>query len=289
MRLLRGLGFVVLLTGVALTSGWAGVPPNAVAMPSGTLILPAGTPIRVQLETSISSADARRGDRFAGLVMRSVYVNGRRAIPRGAILEGEVREVMDHRVATGTSALLLRPDFLALPDGRRFHISAQVTEALAAGNVHVGSEGMIEASRGMDANNVHWSEAGTAGGLATGAIVAGAQGALIGTGVGAAVAVGWWLLSHRHATLNQGAELDVTLQRPVALAPNGSSQPAAPGRPRLQRRPIATPRPASAAVGTPQDPKRLVSGPRPLPLPAFQPPPMPTVQNLPAPVAATSH
>ncbi|MGH9535600.1 MAG: hypothetical protein ACRD2E_12165 [Terriglobales bacterium] len=282
MRFLRGIALLALTA----TLVWAVIPPKGTAIPSGTLILPAGTPIRVQLETAISSADARQGDRFAGLVMRSVYLDGHRVIPRGSILEGEVREVIDHRVATGASGLLLRPDFLALPDGRRYHISAQVTAALSATDVRVGDEGMIESRRGMDANNVHWSEAATAGGMATGAIVAGAQAALIGTGVGAGVAVGWWLLSHRHAALNQGAELDVTLRQPVALTRNPPPAPSV-GPPRLIRRAASV---ASAAALAAPGPARQPAAVA----PAFQPPPPPTVRDIPAPGSAptpapTSH
>lgn len=260
---------------------WAVTPPRPAAIPPGTLVLPAGTPIEVQLETAVSSATAQQGDQFAGLVTRSVYINGRRAIPHGSILEGTVREVVDRRVATGASALLLEPNFLALPDGRRYRISAEITNALAATDVRVGSEGLLTAPRGMEPQDVHRTELASGGGLVAGAVVAGAQGALIGTGVGAGVALTWWLLSHRHAALNQGAILDVRLDRPVALTP--ASYAGAPsGPPQLSRRPAV--RAASAPVTA--APRPAVA-PQPVSSPSYVPPPKPTVQDLPAPAAPT--
>lgn len=273
---LRGWLIVVLAVGMAA----AITPPQPAAVPPRTLILPAGTPIEVRLETTISSANAQEGDHFAGLVTRSVYVNGRRAIPHGSILEGTVREVVDRRVATGASALLLHPDFLALPNGRRYRISAQVTRALAATDVHVGPEGALTAPRGMQPEDVHRTELTGGGGLVAGALVAGAQGALIGTGVGAGVAVGWWLLSHRHAALNQGAILDVRLDQPVALTPAVAPQ-GQPPAPRLVRRGEA----AAGSQGVADAPAHgLAPGLRSVSAPVFVPPPKPTVQDLPAPV-----
>lgn len=277
MRAMLRLGFIsVLATGLA----WAVIPPQPGTIPPGTLVLPAGTPIEVRLETAVSSASAQTGDQFAGLVTRSVYIHGRRAIPYGSILEGTVREVVDRRVATGASALLLEPNFLALPDGRRYRISAEITNALAATDVRVGSEGLLTAPRGMEPQDMHRTELASGGGLVTGAVVAGAQGALIGTGVGAGVALTWWLLSHRHAALNQGAILDVRLDRPVALTP--ASYAGAPsGPPQLIRRSAV--RATSAPV--PAAPRPAIA-PQPDSSPAYVPAPKPTVQDLPAPATA---
>lgn len=277
MRGWRGLVIALLAVGVAS----AITPPQPAAIPQGTLILPTGTPIEVQLETAISSANAQEGDHFAGLVTRSVYVNGRRVIPRGSILEGTVREVVDRRVATGASALLLHPDFLALPNGRHYRISAQVTRALAATGVRVGSEGELTAPRGMQPEDVHRTELAGGGGLVAGALAAGAQGALIGTGVGVGVALGWWLLSHRHAALNQGAILDVRLDRPVALTPAVAPLPQPPA-PRLMRRGDAA---AESHGGSDTPAQHLTPRFYPVPAPAYAPPPKPTVQDLPAPVS----
>lgn len=285
MRPLRmaALGLLAVSLAVAAT------PPRAAAKAPGTLILPAGTPVEIQLETAISSADAQEGDHFAGLVTRSVYVHGRRAIPHGSIIEGTVREVVDRRVATGASALLLHPDFLALPDGQRYRINAEITQALAATGVRVGSEGELTAPRGMQPGDVHRAELAGGGGLAAGALVAGAQGALIGTGIGAGIAVGWWLLSHRHAALNQGAILEVRLDHPVALSPASAGGAPLPA-PRLRQRGLAAgnaravgnaPKGAAGAKGglaAAQSPE-----PSPAAAPAYAPPPKPTVENLPAP------
>ena len=218
------------------------------AVPPRSMVLPAGTPLRIQLETALSTGDARPGDSFAGRVAETVYLNGQVAIPAGAIVEGRVSTVEDQRPIAGRSALLLRPDFLSLPDGRHFIISAEVTATNAATGVHVNDEGQIEGSRKPNVEDVDRAGVAGASGLIAGVVLAGAKGALIGSVMGGALAGGWWLLTRRHATLNQGAELDLRLDRTLRLTPAGA--PAA--IPTAAPRPAAVSRAAQAAAPAPK-------------------------------------
>lgn len=194
----------------------------AAVTPPNTLVLPAGTPLRIQLETALSSGDAQPGDTFAGRVAQTVYLRGNVAIPAGSIVEGRVSVVQDRTPLEGESALLLRPDFLSLPDGRHFIISAEVTATNAATGVHVGDEGMVESSRKPNVEDARRAGVAGASGLIAGVVLAGAKGALIGSVMGGAFAGGWWLLTHRHAAINPGAELDIRLDRALLLSPENA-------------------------------------------------------------------
>lgn len=248
----------------------------AAATPPKTMLLPAGTPLRIQLETALSSGDNHAGDSFAGRVMETVYLHGYAAIPAGSIIEGRVGEVRDTRPAVGNSAILLRPDYISLPNGQHYIISAEVTDTNAASGVHVGSEGLIESSRKPDAEDARRATVAGASGLIAGVVLAGAKGAMVGSVMGGALAGGWWLFTHRHAALNPGAEMDIRLDRPILLQPQTAlaesaarAQPIAPAH--MTPAPIQAMRPAlsahaSAAVGAAE--------------PAPPPTPKPKVEDL---------
>ena len=52
--------------------------------------VPTGSQIDVRLKQSLSSETAHRGDRWAGVVMNPVVIDGREVIPSGATVEGVV-------------------------------------------------------------------------------------------------------------------------------------------------------------------------------------------------------
>lgn len=187
---------------------------------AAALLLPENTPIPLQLETHLSTRDNQFGDGFAARVMTSIFYKGREVVPAGSILEGHVMRVRDERPAISDSELLLKPDLLTLPDGTRYTISAVVTQTDPLHEAKVDSEGMLREPRGMMTSDLHHTEAGVGAGLLGGALVAGGQGAVAGAGLGAAIAVGIWLVRHRHLELNPGSRLTVRLERPLQLRPH---------------------------------------------------------------------
>lgn len=191
------------------------IPVSAAS--TAALVVPQGTPIALQLETQLNTQYTTVGDGFAARVMTPVYYRGQEVIPSGAILEGHVMHVQDARPAVSQSELLLKPDMLVLPSGQRYTISAEVIQDDAHSAARVDTEGMLREPRGMLASDVHHTEIGGVGGFIGGAVLAGGQGAMVGAGLGAAVAVGIWLVRRRHLVLNPGSHLTVRLQRPIQL------------------------------------------------------------------------
>jgi hypothetical protein len=55
-----------------------------------TLSIPAGTPISVRLQQSLSSASAVPGERFEAVLDQPIEVNGRIVLPAGAAVTGHV-------------------------------------------------------------------------------------------------------------------------------------------------------------------------------------------------------
>lgn len=185
--------------------------------------LPARTPIQLQLETHLSTRFSAYGDGFAARVARPVYYQGREILPTGSIIEGHVVQVRDRRPASGDSELLLKPDRLTMPNGQNYTISAHLIQGDPHNAAKVGSEGVLKEPRGVMTSDLHHGEIAAGSGLAGGALLAGAQGALIGTGVGVAVVAGVWLIHKRHLELNPGSYLTVQLDRPLELRPQPAS------------------------------------------------------------------
>ncbi len=187
------------------------------------LTIPAGTPLKLQLETRLSTADTHQGDGFAARVMVAVYYHGKQVIPEGAIVEGHVLKVEDARPAMHDSEMLLRPDLLNMPDGTAYHMVADVMEVDNGGGTTLDNEGTLHAKRGAERADVVNAGVGVTAGAITGAVIAGSKAALIGGGVGVAIAGGLWLLRKRHLELKPGAHIIIRLDRPISLEPKKSS------------------------------------------------------------------
>lgn len=76
-------GYLVLSLLLLFTLGTTALGQRPVTVPVGTVV-----PLR--MDTALSSNSSRVGDRFTATVFRSVLVDGRRALPQGAKVEGHV-------------------------------------------------------------------------------------------------------------------------------------------------------------------------------------------------------
>src|SRR2546429_7476213 len=66
-----------------------GVSPTASLLPAS---IPAGTPIAIRLQSSVSSASSQSGDSFEAALDEPVVINGQAVAPRGANRNGKVGE-----------------------------------------------------------------------------------------------------------------------------------------------------------------------------------------------------
>jgi BON domain len=138
--------------------------------PSGPITIPAGTLLRVRLSEPLNTTHVKDGAYFQVTSAIDVYERGVLAIPRGAVLTGQVVDVKKAGELKGSDVLQLHLTSINL-GGRVFPIATDVWS-----------------SKGP--NKAGYTAGNTAGGAVLGAIIGGiigrGAGAAIGAGVGAA-------------------------------------------------------------------------------------------------------
>jgi hypothetical protein len=183
--------------------------------------LAAGTTIRVRLLDYLSTASSEEGSAFRGQVASDVLEGGQVVIPAGSEIDGRVVEVSSGH-AGGHGSMLLRPEAVILPDGRRCHLYAELT-ATPGSKTQVGGEGTVRPDSRLKRDSIEYgATVGT--GAVTGAILGGPVGALAGTLVGASLVTVHLLVSHPQAKLEPGADLVFTLTEPLNLVSAAASQ-----------------------------------------------------------------
>ena len=166
--------------------GYNGGPVNS----SNISFIPAGTELRVELLTNLSTDATQKGDRFeARVVSPQEY--------QGAMLEGHVTRVKRAGKVKGNSELQLAFDKIS-SNGRWTEFRAQVVEVEDNGS----SEGVGEVDeeggvRGKDKTKDDVAKVGASAGVGAiiGAIFGGGKGAAIGAAIGGAVGTGGVLTS----------------------------------------------------------------------------------------------
>lgn len=199
--------------------------------PDGDIVHPAplppgmlgpGTMIRARLLERLSTAYTQDGQTFRARVASDVFRGNQVLIPAGAEIDGRVSNVSTGHFA-GRGSMVLHPETVILPDGSRFHLYAQLTDAPGT-NTRVGDEGNISPGARTRKDEIEYG-GGVGAGAITGAALGGPVGALAGTIVGASAVTAHLLLDHPQATLDTGTVLDFTLTEPLTLVaanPTGS-------------------------------------------------------------------
>ncbi|HUQ49995.1 MAG TPA: hypothetical protein VM056_04705 [Terriglobales bacterium] len=182
--------------------------------------LPVGTPVKMKLETTISTFTSKAGDVFAGRVTEAVTHNGATIIPVGASIMGKVIRVEEKRRYKGLPMIEIRPEQVTLPNGDVFNIVAVVAET-KDGDTKVDDEGRIK-GKGLEKRDKLEMALGAGAGAGAGALINGGKGSLIGAAIGGGGAVIYWLSKHKSAALPAGTEIIFELDRPMSLSPINS-------------------------------------------------------------------
>ena len=93
------------------------------------LLIPDGTPIKLQLAESVSSAHARPGDQLDFVVVRDVNVEGLTVIPAGTVASGSVTGVRGRRFLGIGGRVALKLDSVALANGGRIALLARMAKS----------------------------------------------------------------------------------------------------------------------------------------------------------------
>lgn len=153
------------------TTASAEAPVSGLAkrLVSTSITVPAGTPIVMRLDHSISSATAQPGDEFTGNLSQPLVVNGRTLAPEGAAVSGQV-------LAARKSGRLKDPGYL------RIGLSAVEINGRM---VPVQSSSIFIKGKSHAKRNVGWIAGGAGAGAVIGGLAGGGKGALIGSAIGA--------------------------------------------------------------------------------------------------------
>ena len=186
--------------------------------------LPAGTGLRMRLETPLSTHKSKVGDVFNGRLTEAVVVNGQTMVPAGAMVTGRVIKLREPRRIAGTPSIALLPDRIVMPNGNEFLITATVVDTSRGSHTTVDDEGRIH-GRGRTGRDNGELVAGTGAGAIIGAVAAGAKGLFIGGGIGLGLVAAHWLAEKHSAVVPAGTEIMLELNRPLVM--NGAGVPGA--------------------------------------------------------------
>lgn len=167
------------------------------------LIVPADSVLGLQVERAISSEGAQVEDRVEARVTRDVRVDGRVAIPAGAVVQGSVTDVVRGGKIRERARLGIRFHTILLADGTRLNIRTDTI-------TRQGQAPAAESSAKIGG--------AAAGGAILGAILGGGRGAAIGGAIGAAGGTAATMAGGRNpAVLSAGTTLSVRIQQPVTV------------------------------------------------------------------------
>ena len=142
-------------------------PPPPIRTIDETLTVPTGTLILVRLQTDVSSATAKQGDRFQAFLDQDIAANGRMIVGKGARVYGLVTEVDNGSKMKGKALL-----------------SVELTDIQIGGQVVSVKTQPLQA-QGEASSGGKKLAGGVGLGAAIGAIAGGGEGAAIGAAVGA--------------------------------------------------------------------------------------------------------
>ncbi len=235
--------------GTAVASGQ---PAKAPSVAATSYVVPAGTKVLLQLRSSINTKSAKPGD---GVYLASTFpvvVGNRVMIPAGVYVQGVVDRVARAGRVKGKAQLDMHFTSMIFPNGSVVEIPGMVNSLPGAKKQSIkdDNEGTIEqdSDKTRDMGKVAevsvpaGATVGAIGGMGSGHPLAGG---IAGIGAGLATA-GLVSLFTRGADVNieSGTQVEMVLQRPLALEEADLSNAAAPALvpvpepPRLLNKPV---------------------------------------------------
>lgn len=167
------------------------------------LTVPDSTQLLVTLADTVQTNRNHMGDRFAGLLARSVEVTGKTAIPQGAKVNLVITKLVKGGTMKTRPEIAFTIEYITLPDGKSYNVSA--SQYYQRGRSHTDREvGMIGG--------------GAAAGAIVGGIIGKGKGAAIGAAAGAAAGTGLSAATGRqNLVFVPGQSVTFTLKQPLTV------------------------------------------------------------------------
>ncbi|HUI43692.1 MAG TPA: hypothetical protein VL523_17155 [Terriglobia bacterium] len=197
------------------------------AAAEGSITIPAGTTLAVELTSTLSTKTNQTGDLFTGKVTEPIIYQGDEVVPESSTVEGHVTFLLPPGRAKGRAEMRLVMDVIKTPDGHRYSVAAAFQDAQTpVGVTAKGSEGTLQGP-GKDAKSgAKDTGIGAGAGAAVGAIADGGTGALYGAAVGAIVGIVHAIAKH-HGELVLPAGTDMTFVVPRTITATAATTPGA--------------------------------------------------------------
>lgn len=167
------------------------------------LTVPSSTPLEITLSDNVQTNKNQTGDRFSGLVARSVEVEGRIVIPQGAKVDLVITKLVKGGTLKTPPEIAFTAKKIILPDGKTYTVVTN--EIYHKGRSHTDREvGMIGG--------------GAAAGAIVGGIIGKGKGAVIGAATGAAAGTGAAAATGRqNLEMVPGQLVTFTLMQPLTV------------------------------------------------------------------------
>jgi hypothetical protein len=211
-------------------------PSHLQQQPGQSLVVPAGTIIRVRINQAMDSRHSQPGTPFDGVVLNNVLCSGMVAIPRGAMVQGRVSDTQPGGDLRGRGGIAL-----------------ELTGVTVAGYTYpLATTSWTHQGYDKTGQTVGTTTGLGATGAMIGAIAGGGPGALLGAGIGAIAGLGVSSVSRQgEATVPSEAIVSfqlaqqavVTTVSQTELDRLGANLPPPPAAPTMRRRYYAPPPP----------------------------------------------
>src|SRR5271166_6364416 len=134
------------------------------AVAQNNISLPAGTSMKVKLESALTTFSSKSGDPFSARVTEAVMLEGKPVIPVGATVQGRVTKVSEPRRIAGRPTIAIFPETVVLPNGEHYVLNA----------TDVNEEGQFK-GKGHDGQDLTEIGMGTGGGMLVGGLIGAAR------------------------------------------------------------------------------------------------------------------
>ena len=163
------------------------------------VLVPIGTNLKVRLNETLSSNEARAGDKFTATVIDPVRFNE-------AIARGHIRSIIKSGKVQGRTTMNLAFDSIELPDGKHGVLHGYITKVYGSKSSADNEGGVQSESRGKQ--TLKRSGIGATAGAIIGGIAGGGKGAAIGLILGGAGGAGSLAINgSKELKLESGTEM----------------------------------------------------------------------------------
>jgi len=170
---------------------------------SNSAVIPAGTPISVRLQNSVSSASASIGEKFEAVLDEPLVINGQTVAAKGAAVTGRV-------VSARQAGHLHHPAYLRI---------ALASLEINGKAVPLQSSSISVAGQNHNKRNLTLIGGGAGAGALIGALAGGGKGALIGSAIGASAGTaGAYATGKKDVGFSSERRLTFRLTQPVSIS-----------------------------------------------------------------------